>query len=97
MFRPAGCCGRFQTSSGAIAGDPVVALTVGVIPLGKDSHKTQIIVATTGLIGVLGAAVISNWGNIFSGRSADRAAPNAGEQGLALHPSSACPCRFLWN
>ena len=48
--------------------------------LSKNSHKTQIIVALIGLIGVLAAAVIANWDKIFPERSADQTAQRAGEQ-----------------
>jgi len=46
----------------------------------KNSHKTEVGIAIIGLIGVLGAAVITNWDKIFPDRSAGQTAPKANEQ-----------------
>jgi len=48
--------------------------------MSKNSHKTQIIIAIIGLVGVLAAAVIGNWREIFSGDKTEIRKPKcAGE------------------
>jgi hypothetical protein len=52
--------------------------------LSKNSHKTQVVVAIIGVIGVIAGGVITNWDKIFPERTAELTARNADEQ----HPST---------
>lgn len=56
--------------------------------MGKNGHKVQIIVAFIGVIGALGAALITNWDKIFPERPSHQTAPEAGDQQLAPPGSS---------